>query len=48
MEADNAFARAIVTDRVLNVDDIDLILEEKRQTIRKSGLLEFIPVRELG
>lgn len=42
-EADNAFARAIVTDRVLNVDDIDLILEEKRQTIRKSGLLEFIP-----
>lgn len=42
-EADNAFARAIVTDRVLNVDDIALILEEKRQTIRKSGLLEFIP-----
>ena len=42
-EADNAFARAIVTDRVLNADDIALILEEKRQTIRKSGLLEFIP-----
>ena len=42
-EADNAFARAIVTDRVLDADDIALILEEKRQTIRKSGLLEFIP-----
>jgi ATP-dependent 26S proteasome regulatory subunit len=42
-EADNAFARAIVTDRVLNSDDIALILEEKRQTIRKSGLLEFLP-----
>lgn len=42
-EADNAFARAIVTDRVLNAEDIALILEEKRQTIRKSGLLEFIP-----
>lgn len=42
-EAENAFARAIVTDRVLNADDIKLILEEKRQTIRKSGLLEFIP-----
>jgi len=42
-EADNAFARAIVSDRVLNADDIALILEEKRQTIRKSGLLEFIP-----
>lgn len=42
-EADNAFARAIVTDRVLNAEDVALILEEKRQTIRKSGLLEFIP-----
>ena len=42
-EADNAFARAIVGDRVLSVDDIPLVLEEKRQTIRKSGLLEFIP-----
>lgn len=42
-EAENAFARAIVSDRVLNADDIALILEEKRQTIRKSGLLEFIP-----
>ncbi len=42
-EAENAFARAIVSDRILNADDIALILEEKRQTIRKSGLLEFIP-----
>lgn len=42
-EADNAFARAIVTDRVLNGEDVALVLEEKRQTIRKSGLLEFIP-----
>lgn len=42
-EAENAFARAIVTDRVLNADDIGLILKEKQQTIRKSGLLEFIP-----
>lgn len=41
-EADNAFARAIVTDRVLDANDIALILDEKQQTIRKSGLLEFI------
>jgi ATP-dependent 26S proteasome regulatory subunit len=51
-EAENAFARAIVSDRVLNADDIALILEEKRQTIRKSGLLEFIPpvsdLRDVG
>lgn len=41
-EAENAFARAIVRDGVLNVDDVSTILEEKRQTIRKSGLLEFM------
>jgi SpoVK/Ycf46/Vps4 family AAA+-type ATPase len=43
-EAENAFARAIASDRVLDADDIALVLDEKRQTIRKSGLLEFIPV----
>ena len=42
-EADNAFARALVGDRVLNTDDIKVVLEEKRQIIRKSGLVEFIP-----
>lgn len=41
-EAENAFARAIASDRILNADDIGLVLDEKRQTIRKSGLLEFI------
>lgn len=43
-EAENAFARAMVNDGVLNDDDLDVILEEKRQTIRKSGLLEFVHV----
>lgn len=42
-EAENAFARAIASDGVLDQSDIELVLEEKRQTIRKSGLLEFIP-----
>ncbi|KAB1662104.1 AAA family ATPase [Pseudoclavibacter sp. CFCC 13796] len=42
-EAENAFARAVVSDRVLDESDVGLILEEKRQTIRKSGLLEFVP-----
>lgn len=41
-EAENAFARAMVNDGKLDTNDIDVILEEKRQTIRKSGLLEFI------
>jgi len=41
-EAENAFARAIASDKTLDARDIALVLDEKRQTIRKSGLLEFI------
>ncbi len=41
-EAENAFARAMVNDGKLDAHDIEVILEEKRQTIRKSGLLEFV------
>jgi SpoVK/Ycf46/Vps4 family AAA+-type ATPase len=41
-EAENAFARAMVEDGRLDISDVDVILEEKRQTIRKSGILEFI------
>lgn len=41
-EAENAFARAMVEDGKLDTSDVDVILEEKRQTIRKSGILEFI------
>jgi ATP-dependent 26S proteasome regulatory subunit len=42
-EAENAFAKAIADDGRLDGDDIRLILEEKRQVIRKSGLLEYYP-----
>ena len=42
-EAENAFARAIATDDRLDAEDIQLVLEEKRQVIRKSGLLEYYP-----
>jgi SpoVK/Ycf46/Vps4 family AAA+-type ATPase len=42
-EAENAFARAAVTGGVLAADDVDLVLEEKVQAIRKSGVLEFHP-----
>jgi SpoVK/Ycf46/Vps4 family AAA+-type ATPase len=41
-EAENAFARAMVEDGRLDISALDVILEEKRQTIRKSGILEFI------
>jgi SpoVK/Ycf46/Vps4 family AAA+-type ATPase len=41
-EAENAFARAMVDDGRLDVDDVDVILEEKRQIIRKSKILDFV------
>jgi ATP-dependent 26S proteasome regulatory subunit len=41
-EAENAFARAMVADARLTVDDVTVVAEEKRQIIRKSGVLEVI------
>jgi len=41
-EAENAFARAMVNDGVLDAHDLSVVHEEKRQTVRKSGLLEFV------
>ncbi|HTN53648.1 MAG TPA: AAA family ATPase, partial [Anaeromyxobacter sp.] len=47
-EAESAFAKAIAVDGRLSRDDVPLVLEEKRQVIRKSGLLEyFSPDRRL-
>ncbi|MDT0223761.1 AAA family ATPase [Gordonia sp. AC31] len=43
-EATNAFARAMVNDGVLDADDVHSIMEEKRQIVRKAGLLEFVRV----
>ena len=45
-EAENAFAKAVAADEVLSGDDLALILEEKRQVIRKNGLLEYFPTDE--
>jgi ATP-dependent 26S proteasome regulatory subunit len=45
-EAENAFAKAIANDGVLDEGDIRLVLDEKRQVVRKSGLLEFVDVDE--
>ncbi|MBO1515412.1 AAA family ATPase [Metabacillus bambusae] len=41
-EAENAFARAMVEDGRLDIHDVDVILEEKEQIIKKTGILEFI------
>lgn len=40
-EAENAFARAIARDDKLDGDDIKVLLEEKSQVVRKSGVLEY-------
>ena len=41
-EAENAFARAMVTTGQLTENELDIILEEKCQVIKKTGILEFV------
>jgi ATP-dependent 26S proteasome regulatory subunit len=45
-EAENAFAKSIAHNGRLDRDDIQLVLDEKRQVIRKAGLLEYYPTDE--
>ncbi|MCP3100695.1 AAA family ATPase [Myxococcus sp. K15C18031901] len=45
-EAENAFAKAIAHDGKLGPEDIKRVQDEKRQVIRKSGLLEYYPPEE--
>ena len=46
-EAENAFALAMVQDGRLNKNDINVILGEKMQVIRKTGMLEYV-LSDLG
>ena len=39
-------AKAIATHSELQPNDVDLVLEEKRQTIRQTQILDFYPARE--
>jgi AAA+ superfamily predicted ATPase len=39
-------AKAIATHGTIQPDDVDLILEEKRQTIRQTQILDFYPASE--
>lgn len=45
-EIENVFSRAIVNDCRFDRADIPFILSEKKQIIRKSGLLEYYEVQE--
>jgi SpoVK/Ycf46/Vps4 family AAA+-type ATPase len=45
-EAENALAKVVVTNARLDPQDIPLLLAEKEQIIRKSGILEFYSTPE--
>jgi len=45
-EAENVFAKTLVRDGRLDGDDISAVLGEKKQIIRKSGLLEYCESQE--
>jgi SpoVK/Ycf46/Vps4 family AAA+-type ATPase len=40
-EADLAFQKALVEDSILDIKDIELIIDEKKQIIRKGGILTY-------
>ncbi len=41
-EAENAFARAMVERGCLDINSLEIIIEEKRQIIKKTGILEYV------
>lgn len=41
-EAENAFALAMVNDGKIDIGDLKIILQEKMQVIKKTGILEFV------
>lgn len=45
-EAENVFAKALVKAGKLTAEEVPYIFSEKRQIVRKSGLLEYVDVHE--
>jgi AAA+ superfamily predicted ATPase len=45
-EAENVFAKTLVMDGKLNADDVSIVFSEKKQIIKKSGLLEYYETSE--
>jgi ATP-dependent 26S proteasome regulatory subunit len=45
-EAENVFAKTLVTDGRLSADDVNIVFSEKQQVIKKSGLLEYYASQE--
>jgi AAA+ superfamily predicted ATPase len=45
-EAENVYYKAAVSGRKFNEEDLSLVLEEKRQVLRKTGVLEYFESAE--
>lgn len=45
LEIENCLSRALVADRKLDADDLKELLNEKKQIVRKTGILEYIDSR---
>jgi len=45
-EAENVFARALVLQNGLSMESVPIVLDEKKQLIRKSGILEYYETTE--
>jgi AAA+ superfamily predicted ATPase len=45
-EAENVFAKALVMTGKLTIEEVPFIYSEKRQIIRKTGILEYIDAKE--
>ena len=41
-ETENAFARAMVENGKMSIETLNIVFEEKRQVVRKTGILEFV------
>jgi SpoVK/Ycf46/Vps4 family AAA+-type ATPase len=46
IEAENVLSRALINDRRLDATDLPVMIKEKEQIIRKSGILEFQPLED--
>ena len=47
-EIENSLAKSLVKNRGISGREVNLILEEKKQIIRKSGILEYIPTENFN
>lgn len=47
-EVENCLAKSLVKYKRISIDDIDFILEEKKQNIRKAGILEYTSTEDMN